>query len=68
MGCLDEHCICLVLEHMQIPHFILGHFLDHGFTSWRAENEVSIVLCPTNSTYTSTIYKFTSGLLDIVSI
>jgi hypothetical protein len=25
-GCLAEHCICFVLEHMRIPHSILGHF------------------------------------------
>jgi hypothetical protein len=23
---LAEHCICFVLEHMRIPHSILGHF------------------------------------------
>jgi hypothetical protein len=37
-GCLDEQCICIVLEHMLIPHSIDGHFLDHGFTARRAEN------------------------------
>jgi hypothetical protein len=34
MGCLVEHCICIVLEHMWIPHSILGHFLDRGFAAW----------------------------------
>jgi len=47
---------------MWIPHSILGHFLDHGFTTWQAENRVSIVLCPTNTTQTSVIYKLTEGL------
>jgi hypothetical protein len=37
-GCLVEHCIFIVLEHMRIPHSILGHFLDRTFVVWRAEN------------------------------
>jgi hypothetical protein len=32
-GCLVEHCIFIVLEHMRIPHSILGHFLDRGFAA-----------------------------------
>ena len=37
-GCLAEHCICIVLEDMWIPHSILGHFLDRGFATWWVEN------------------------------
>jgi hypothetical protein len=50
------------IEHVRIPHSILRHFLDRGFSGWRAENWASIVLCPTNSTQTSAIYKFIGGL------
>jgi hypothetical protein len=28
----------IVLEHMWIPHSILGHFLDRWFMTWQAEN------------------------------
>jgi hypothetical protein len=41
-----------------------SHILDRGFSGGRAENWVSIVLCPTNSTQNSTIYKLTSGPAD----
>jgi hypothetical protein len=49
------------IEHAGIPHSILSQFLDCGFSAWRAENWVSIVLCPTNSTQSSAIYKLTGG-------
>jgi hypothetical protein len=35
--------------------------LDRGFSGGRAQNWASIVLCPTNSTQNSAIYKLTSG-------
>ena len=50
------------IEHARIPHSILSHFLNCGFSARRAENWVSIVLCPTNSTQSSTIYKLTGRL------
>jgi hypothetical protein len=46
---------------MRIPHSIHSHFFYRGFAAWRAENRVSIVLCPTNNTQTSTVYKLTGG-------
>ena len=50
------------IEHVRIPHSILSHFLDRGFSGWQAQNWASIVLCPTNSTQTSVIYKLISKL------
>jgi hypothetical protein len=39
---LGLYCFALykniVLEHMWIPHSILGHFLDHWFMTWQDEN------------------------------
>jgi len=32
--CLAEHCTCIFIEDMRIPHSILGHFLDCRFTTW----------------------------------
>ena len=52
------------IDHVHNPHSILGHFLDRGFLGWQAQNWVSVVPCPTNSTQSSTIYKLTSGLAD----
>jgi hypothetical protein len=40
---------------------IPSHFLDRGFSGWRAQNWASIVSCPTNSTQNSTLYKLTGG-------
>jgi hypothetical protein len=48
---------------MRIPHSIISQFLDHRFAAWRAENKVSIVLFPTNSTQTSAIYKLIEGTM-----
>jgi hypothetical protein len=50
---------------MQIPHSILTQFLDPGFAAWQAENRVSIVLSPTNSTQISAIYKLTAGVAEM---
>jgi hypothetical protein len=44
-----------------IPY--LGTFWIMGLQAWRAENRVSIVLCPTNTTHNSVIYKLTGGLV-----
>jgi hypothetical protein len=49
------------IQHVRIPHSIPRHFLDRGFSGWRAQNWASIVLCPTNSTQNSALYKLTSG-------
>jgi hypothetical protein len=48
--------------HIRIPHSILNHFLDLRFSGWRAQNWASIVLYPTSSTHSYTIYKLTGGL------
>ena len=47
----------------QISHSILSHFLDRGFSGWRAQNWASIAPYPTNSTQSFAIYKLT-GRLD----
>jgi hypothetical protein len=43
------------------------HFLDRGFSGWRALSSVSVVLCPTNSMESSAIYKLTIGLADYLN-
>ena len=45
-----------------LPHSILSHFFNHEFPGWKAQNCASIVLCPTNNTQSSAIYKLTAGL------
>jgi hypothetical protein len=47
---------------MQIPHSILGQFLDRGLAAWQVENRVSIVPSPTYTTQASAIYKLPGGL------
>jgi hypothetical protein len=45
---------------MRIAYSILRHFFYRGFAAWRAEKILNIVLCPTNSTQISAIYKLTA--------
>jgi len=50
----DSNCLLL--------HSMSSHFSDHGFPGRQALDCTSIVLWPANSTLTSTIYKFITGL------
>jgi hypothetical protein len=44
------------------------HFLDRGFLEWQALGSVPVVLCLTNSTNSSAIYKMKIGLAHYLNL
>ena len=56
------------IKHAQTPHSILMQFLDRGFSGWQAQNWASDVLCPTNSTDSSAIYKMRHRVADSINL
>jgi hypothetical protein len=45
----------------------LRHFLDRGFSGWGPEKWAFVLLCPTNSTNSSAIYKLRIGLAEYLN-
>jgi hypothetical protein len=52
----------IFLEHVHIPHSILGNFFDRMLSVWGARNWASNAVNPTDSTQSSTIYKLIGEL------